>query len=61
MDAMARLCPTAVWLEAGRVRAIGPTDRLVNEYVRLTAADVPQVVYEADTSAPGPDRRHLVA
>ena len=28
MDAMVRLCPTAIWLDAGRVRAVGPTEQV---------------------------------
>jgi ABC-2 type transport system ATP-binding protein/lipopolysaccharide transport system ATP-binding protein len=52
MDAMVRLCPTAVWLDAGRIRATGPTEQLVADYVRATAAETPAVAYQDDASAP---------
>ncbi|MET0145896.1 MAG: ABC transporter ATP-binding protein [Ilumatobacteraceae bacterium] len=52
MDAMVRLCPRAVWLEEGRVRAIGPTEQLVGEYVRLTAVEVPEVAFVERASGP---------
>lgn len=32
MDALVRLCPTAVWLEQGRIRQIGPSEAIVAEY-----------------------------
>ena len=35
MDAMARLCPTAIWLDEGRVRSIGP-DRARHRPVRAS-------------------------
>jgi hypothetical protein len=52
MDAMVRLCPTAVWLDAGRIRTRGPTEQLVVEYVRVTATNRPAVAYQDDASVP---------
>ena len=40
MDAMARLCATTIWLERGRVRRIGPTDEVIDEYMRSTVGTV---------------------
>jgi ABC-type polysaccharide/polyol phosphate transport system ATPase subunit len=34
LEAVARLCPRAVWLERGRVQAAGPTDEVVAAYLR---------------------------
>jgi ABC-type polysaccharide/polyol phosphate transport system ATPase subunit len=36
MDAVARLCPTAVWLDRGSVRMAGPSDAVIAEYARST-------------------------
>ena len=36
LDAMVSLCPTAIWLEAGRIRAAGNTASLVQDYLRTT-------------------------
>ena len=38
MDAMVRLCPTAMWLDKGRVRSTGPTDEVIAEYMQASAA-----------------------
>jgi len=37
MDSLARLCPTAVWLDRGRIRRIGPTEQIVAEYNQSVA------------------------
>jgi len=34
MDALVGMCPTAVWLDQGRIRRIGPADEVVGEYNR---------------------------
>lgn len=34
MSAIEALCSRAIWLERGEVRAAGPTDRIVREYLR---------------------------
>jgi ABC-2 type transport system ATP-binding protein/lipopolysaccharide transport system ATP-binding protein len=52
LDAMARLCATTVWLDAGQIRAVGPTEHLITEYIRRTAAESPDVAYQRDTSKP---------
>jgi ABC-2 type transport system ATP-binding protein/lipopolysaccharide transport system ATP-binding protein len=38
MDAIVRLCPTTMWLDGGRIRSTGPTERVVAEYMRASAA-----------------------
>jgi ABC-type polysaccharide/polyol phosphate transport system ATPase subunit len=40
LDAIARLCPTTVWLDQGRVQAIGATQEVVASY--LSAGVVPR-------------------
>ena len=52
MDAMVRLCPESIWLDKGGCGRQGRRSRWWTSTCGLTAADVPQVVYEADTSAP---------
>ena len=37
MDAIGRLCPTSIWLDKGRLRASGPTDRIVADYMQDSA------------------------
>ena len=34
MDAMARLCPTTMWLDKGQVNMLGPTEQVIDEYMR---------------------------
>ncbi|HEX2577927.1 MAG TPA: ABC transporter ATP-binding protein [Aquihabitans sp.] len=34
LDAMARLCPTAIWLDAGEVRTVGATEQVIADYMR---------------------------
>lgn len=36
MEAMMRLCPNVVWLERGKVKAIGPTAPIVESYLSTT-------------------------
>ena len=48
MDAMARLCTTTMWLDKGRVRGIGPTAGVIEEYMRSTAAESTAVAVEVD-------------
>jgi hypothetical protein len=49
LDAMARLCPTTVWLEAGQIRAIGPTEHIVEAYVRSSVERTStKVVFDPD-------------
>jgi hypothetical protein len=52
MDAIARLCATTVWLDGGRVRTIGPTERVIAEYLRATAGTATGVSIELDATAP---------
>ncbi len=33
LSAVAKLCPTAVWLDAGRIRGYGPSREVVDDYV----------------------------
>jgi ABC-type polysaccharide/polyol phosphate transport system ATPase subunit len=48
MDAMARLCTTTMWLEKGRVRGIGPTGAIIEDYMRSTAAESTAITIEVD-------------
>jgi ABC-2 type transport system ATP-binding protein/lipopolysaccharide transport system ATP-binding protein len=33
LDAIAKLCPRTVWLDRGRIQAIGPTEQIIEEYL----------------------------
>ena len=48
MDAMARLCTTTMWLDKGRVRGIGPTAEVIEDYMRSTAAESTAIAMEVD-------------
>jgi ABC-2 type transport system ATP-binding protein/lipopolysaccharide transport system ATP-binding protein len=34
MDSIARLCPRSIWLDHGELRAAGPTDEVIQQYLR---------------------------
>lgn len=48
MDAMARLCATTVWLDKGKVRGIGPSATIIEEYIRSTAARSTAISFVVD-------------
>jgi ABC-2 type transport system ATP-binding protein/lipopolysaccharide transport system ATP-binding protein len=39
--ALARICPRAIWLERGRVRADGPFDEVIPPYRAAASAELP--------------------
>ena len=51
MDAMARLCATTIWLERGRIRATGPTEAVINEYLRSSVGTATAISLEVDPTA----------
>jgi ABC-type polysaccharide/polyol phosphate transport system ATPase subunit len=53
MEAIVRLCPTTIWLEAGRVRATGPTAEVIDAYMHASAGSAAGacVSLEADQTA----------
>ncbi len=55
MGAVNQFCPTSVWLDAGRVRDIGPTSRIVEAYLRNSAEERSggQRVFAEDSAKPG--------
>jgi ABC-type polysaccharide/polyol phosphate transport system ATPase subunit len=52
MDAIARLCATTVWLDGGRVRAIGPSEAVIGDYLRTTVGTATGVSIEPDPGLP---------
>jgi ABC-type polysaccharide/polyol phosphate transport system ATPase subunit len=52
LDAVTRLCSTALWLEAGRVRAMGPTSQVVDAYLQDATPDGAGRVFPDDPSSP---------
>lgn len=51
MEAVARLCGRAVWLDKGQVRSVGPTSDVIGEYTRSSAGNAAALVL--DTTTPG--------
>ncbi len=51
MDAMARLCQQVIWLDKGRVRAIGDAASVIGEYTRTTAGPANVAAFDLDESA----------
>jgi lipopolysaccharide transport system ATP-binding protein len=49
MGAIGTLCPTTIWLDAGRVVTFGKTELVVPEYVRAVGRDVSSGEVELDT------------
>lgn len=57
MTLISRLCKTAVWLDGGRVRAIGKADRMVQDYLASSLAASPgEVAFEQ----PGPGKEAFI-
>jgi hypothetical protein len=52
LDAVTRLCSTALWLDAGRVRALGPTAQVVEDYLRDATPEAGNRVFADDLAAP---------
>jgi lipopolysaccharide transport system ATP-binding protein len=52
MEALLRLCSTAVWLDHGEVQQMGPARRVVDAYLRSSLRSVPRLTFEADTAKP---------
>jgi ABC-type polysaccharide/polyol phosphate transport system ATPase subunit len=41
LEAIARLCPSAIWLEKGRIQERGPATEVIDSYLASTQADGP--------------------
>ena len=52
LGAIGQLCPRTVWLDAGRVRADGPTHTVLDAYFESTVARATSVEFEPDPSKP---------
>lgn len=51
LDAMTRLCTKSLWLDHGTVRQMGPTEQVVDAYMRSSAPQSRGVTLEADPAA----------
>jgi ABC-type polysaccharide/polyol phosphate transport system ATPase subunit len=51
LDAVTRLCSTALWLDAGCVRAVGPTAEVVDAYLTDATPDAGSRVFHDDPAA----------
>jgi len=54
--ALRSLCPRAIWLEAGRIAADGPSEEVVARYLSLQDSDVRERVWPDPSAAPGNDK-----
>ena len=52
LDAVTRLCSTALWLDAGRVRALGPTAEVVDAYLVDATPEAGSRLFADDPAAP---------
>jgi ABC-type polysaccharide/polyol phosphate transport system ATPase subunit len=52
LDAVTRLCSTTLWLDAGRVRAVGPTAEVVDAYLLDATPDEGRRTFEVDSDLP---------
>lgn len=60
MAAVTQLCTRAVWLDQGRVKEIGPTDRVARNYLAAGSTNYSERRWSA-ADAPGDDRVRLLA
>ena len=52
LDAVTRLCSTTLWLDAGRVRALGPTSDVVDAYLLEATPDAGRRTFDDDPDSP---------
>jgi len=52
LDAVTRICPTALWLESGRVRAVGPTSPVIDAYLQDATPDGGSREFATDPESP---------
>lgn len=52
LEAMARLCATSIWLEAGQIRAMGPTHDIIRQYLGSSTRTAATNALEVDATAP---------
>jgi lipopolysaccharide transport system ATP-binding protein len=55
MGTIARLCQTGMWLDEGRVKAHGPMEAVIGEYLAATAQGSSDFLVEDPMQAPGDD------
>ena len=52
LDAVLRLCSTALWLDGGRVRGVGRTADVVDDYLREATPDAGRRTFAEDPDSP---------
>jgi len=55
MGTVGRLCEKGIWLDAGRIRAVGPVEEVIREYLADSAEGSTEYVADDPTSGPGDD------
>src|SRR6187200_2619839 len=48
LGSITRLCPRAIWLDHGQIQADGPSEQIVQRYVRGSVGDVPRADFVPD-------------
>jgi lipopolysaccharide transport system ATP-binding protein len=61
MAAVTQLCTRAIWLDQGRVKEIGPTDRVARNYLAAGSVNYSERRWTLLKDAPGDDRVRLLA
>lgn len=61
MQAVQSLCKTSMYMRAGRMVEIGPTDRVVNTYLNREVQNCEHRKWDLNTDAPGNDKVRIVA
>jgi lipopolysaccharide transport system ATP-binding protein len=60
MAAVTRLCKWVIWIDAGRVRQVGPAAEVVMNYLSLDQQDEAAVAFDDRRDAPGSDYIRLI-
>jgi lipopolysaccharide transport system ATP-binding protein len=60
MNAVNRLCPTAIWLDGGRIIRVGRSDDVIKSYLSADLSQAPERHWTFPGDAPGDDRVRLL-
>jgi len=60
MNAINRLCPTAIWLDGGRIIRVGRSDDVIKSYLSADLSQAPERQWTFPGDAPGDDRVRLL-
>ncbi len=61
MQAVQSLCKTAIYLKAGQITDIGPTDKVINNYLSREVTNRISIEWENEATAPGNEYIRMVS